>query len=165
MNEAALMPLSSLKGAVKMKVEHVPLADFNHDGGIDFLVDQLRYPYEEQMVNRKHKVLNDYEHIRRNSGERPCDLTKRYRRVETALRSVGCDLRLICDDEARGHRLLDKAVLSPETRRAIIVAAGCCFEFACIRDTMVMLFPEIRAAPPLVNASGQVILSRDGGDR
>ena len=46
------------------------------------------------------------------------------------------------DQEARGSRLLDRARLSREHQRMILVAAGHQLDFDIIRDAMRMMFPD-----------------------
>ena len=56
------------------------------------------------------------------------------------------------DSEAQGNRLLECARL-----RLILVGARCSLDFGNVAESMVMQYPEFKAAPPVVNKDGTLV--------
>ena len=155
--EASLLLYNSLTGEPEQELEHADVAQIYSDGGIDFILQQLRGPMEQKLVYQKRCFLNEYESISRYSGENLRTFSNRYRRAEKNLLSVGIDVSLMYDNEARGARLLDRSKLSQESQRLILVGTNQSMEFSRIVDAMLLQWPEYRGAPPIYNRDGTVV--------
>ena len=73
---------------------------------------------------KKRHHFHEYENMGRYPQESIRAYCNRYRRVEAALKAIGVDILLTYDAEARGSRLLDRARLSAEQQRMILVGTN-----------------------------------------
>ena len=121
--EAALLLYTSLSGEAETELEHAPIDSINTDKGIDYILETLRTPMEQKLVFQKRKFLNEYENIQRQPGEGLRAYSNRYRRSERNLKAVGVEVAQMYDDDSRGNRLLERARLSPQDQRLILVAS------------------------------------------
>ncbi|CAE7210450.1 GIP [Symbiodinium necroappetens] len=110
--EAALALYTSLGGEAEEELEHIDLKRLYSKTGIEFLLEQLRGPLQAKQIYPKRKYLSDYE----------------------ALLSIGIDVGLTYDAESRGSRLLDRAKLSHEQQRMVLVGTGQSLNFEAGSD-------------------------------
>ncbi|CAE7284877.1 GIP, partial [Symbiodinium necroappetens] len=168
--EASLLLYSSLSGEAEAELEHAPLDKINCDSGIHFFLESLRAPMEQKAVYQKRKFLSDFEQLSRYPGEGLRTYANRYRRVERSLEALGVSITGMYDSEARGNRLLERARLTPADQRLILVGARYSLDFDNVAESMVMQYPEFKAAPPVVNKDGTLVSkpflpSRDKGGK
>ena len=62
---------------------------------------------------------------------------------------MGLNVSLTYDQESRGCRLLDRAKLSPEAQRLVLVGTGQRLDFDSVKSALLMQCPEHKAPPPL----------------
>ena len=136
--EAGLMLYSSLTGEAEQQLEFADMSKIFHEDGVQFVLDQL-----------KRHVLHEYEHIYRYNMETLRGFINRYRRIEASLMAIGIDVSLTYDNEARGSRLLDRAKLTLEQQRMVLVGTGQRMDFDSVASALCMQFPEYRPAPPI----------------
>ena len=147
--EAGLMLYSSLTGEAEQQLEFADMSKIFHEDGVQFVVDQLKSAFQQKSVYVKRHVLHEYEHIYRYNLETLRGFINRYRRIEASLMSIGIDVSLTYDSEARGSRLLDRAKLSLEQQRMVLVGTGQRMDFDTVASALCMQFPEYRPAPPI----------------
>ena len=110
-------------------------------------MDQLRGPLQAKQVYLKRKYLADYETISRTQGESLRAYVNRYHRAEKALLSIGIDVGLTYDAESRGSRLLDRAKLSTEQQRMVLVGTSQSLNFDDVKNALVLQYPDHKPAP------------------
>ena len=147
--EAGLMLYSSLTGEAEQQLEYADMSKIFHEDGVQFVVDQLKNAFQQKSVYVKRHVLHEYEHIYRYNMETLRGFINRYRRIEASLMSIGIDVSLTYDSEARGSRLLDRAKLTLEQQRMVLVGTGQRMDFDTVASALCMQFPEYRPAPPI----------------
>ena len=147
--EAGLMLYSSLTGEAEQQLEFADMSKIFHEDGVQFVVDQLKNAFQQKSVYVKRHVLHEYEHIYRYNMETLRGFINRYRRIEASLMSIGIDVSLTYDSEARGSRLLDRAKLTLEQQRMVLVGTGQRMDFDTVASALCMQFPEYRPAPPI----------------
>ena len=155
--EASLVLYTSLTGEAEAELEHAPIEAINTDKGIDFILETLRQPMEQKQIFQKRKYLSDFEGIQRQPGEGLKAFSNRYRRIERNLKAVGVEVALMYDSEARGNRLLERARLTPQDQRLILVGARYSLAFEDVAESMAMQFPDFKGAPPVIGRDGQPI--------
>ena len=69
------------------------------------------------------------------------------------------------DSEARGNRLLERARLTPQDQRLILVGAR--YSLACedIAESTAMQFPDFKRAPPVIGRDGQPVNRNKGSSK
>ena len=147
--EAGLALYTSLRGDAEAELEFCDIEKVYSKDGVQYVLDQLRGPFQEKPVYIKRQFLFEYEQIARYANESLRSYTNRYRRCEASLRSVGIDVSLTYDQESRGSRLLDRAKLAPEAQRLVLVGTGQRLDYDSIKSALLMQYPEHRAPPPL----------------
>ena len=147
--EAGLMLYSSLSGEAEQQLEFADMSKIFHEDGVQFVLDQLKSAFQQKSVYVKRHVLHEYEHIYRQNLETLRGFINRYRRIEASLMSIGIDVSLTYDNEARGSRLLDRAKLTLEQQRMVLVGTGQRMDFESVASALCMQFPEYRPAPPV----------------
>ena len=145
--EAALALYVSLGGEAEEELEHLDINKIYAKDGVDHLMNQLREPLEAKKIYLKRKFLSEYESIARYAGEGMRVYVNRYHRTEKALLSIGIDVSLTYDSESRGSRLLDRAKLSLEQQRMILVGTGQSLNFQDIKNALVLQYPDHKPAP------------------
>ena len=120
----------------------------------------IRSAFGERDVLRKSTLLSRYESLHRYQGEGVRKYTSRYLRTERELLEVGIDISKTYDNEARGHRLLSTAFLPEDGVRNVITGARHSFDFEQVRESMVLLYPEHKAPPPVYRPG---LAKGDGG--
>ena len=163
--EAALVLYTSLTGEAEAELEHAPIEVINSDKGIDFILETLRQPMEQKQIFQKRKFLSDFEGIQRQPGEGLKAFGNRYRRIERNLKAVGVEVALMYDSEARGNRLLERARLSHQDQRLILVGARYSLAFEDIAESMAMQFPDFKGAPPVIGRDGQPVNRSKGSSK
>ena len=138
------MLYSSLTGEAEQQLEFADMSKIFHEDGVQFVVDQLKSAFQQKSVYVKRHVLHEYEHIYRYNLETLRGFINRYRRIEASLMSIGIDVSLTYDSEARGSRLLDRAKLSLEQQRMVLVGTGQRMDFDTVASALCMQFPEYR---------------------
>ena len=163
--EASLLLYTSLTGEAEAELEHAPLEKINHETGIDYILETLKAPMEQKAVYQKRKFLADFEQLNRYPGEGLRTFANRYRRVERSLEALGMNITGMYDAEARGNRLLERARLTLQDQRLILVGARYSLAFDDIADSMVLQYPEFKTAPPVVNKDGTLATRPPAGPR
>ena len=167
--EAALQLYTALSGEPEQELEHAPLERINCAEGINYILEQLRGPMSQRLVYQKRRYLSDFEGINRFPNEHLRAFTNRCRRTERNLQAVDINVTAMYDGEARGSRLLDRARLSPQDQRLVLVGARYSLAFEDISESLIMQFPDFKAPPPVVGKDGQLIVRSKGngksGDR
>eukprot|EP00438_Fugacium_kawagutii_P033868 Skav201113 [mRNA] locus=scaffold185:343335:349401:+ [translate_table: standard] len=147
--EVALTLFTSLKGEAEQELEFVDISTIYKRGGVDQILSLLRQAFQQKTVYIKRQYLHDYEAIGRWPNESLRSYINRYRRVEQSLLAVGVNVGLTYDDESRGSRLLDRARLSQEQQRLILVGSAQSLSFDAIRAALMLQYPEHKPAPPV----------------
>lgn len=147
--DAALMLFTSLTGEAEQEVEHIDLAKVNAKDGVDYLLDALRGPLQQKELFQKRKLLSDYEQVSRMSHESIRQYINRYRRIEKDLESIGISSSTMYDSESRGNRVLERAKLSPEFQRLVLIGAGNTLEFDRVCESLLLQFPDFKPVPPI----------------
>ena len=142
LNEAAMLLYGALTGEAEDETENLDLEKVNSPGGLDYIMNSLKDGLQSKVVFQKRKLLHDFESVSRYNNESMRSYTSRYRRTEQALQSVGIQVSGMYDEEARGSRLLDRAKLTPESQRLVLIGCGYRLDFASISDSLNMSFPE-----------------------
>ena len=153
--EAGLALYSSLQGEAEQQLEFVELDMIFHKGGVDFILEQLKNAFQQKTVYVKRHHLHEYENMARYPQESIRAYTNRYKRVEAALKAIGVDISLTYDAEARGSRLLDRARLSGEQQRMILVGTNGQLDFNAVAAAMIMQYPDYKPAPMVVTRDGK----------
>ena len=160
--EMALTLYNSLQGEAEQELEHTPIEDFYVDDGVDKIVSALKGPMEQKAVYQKRKFLSEFENVRRYAGESMRSYVNRFRRTQRCLKSVGIDMSLTYDSESMGTRLLDRSGLSQEGQRLVLVGTQQRLDFELVVESMMLQYPEFRAAPPVVSKDGTPVAPRNG---
>ena len=147
--EAALTLFTSLRGEAEQELEFVDVNTIYRKGGVDTILSQLKQAFQQKTVYVKRQYLHEYESIGRYPGESLRAFINRYRRAEASLRAINIDISLTYDDESRGSRLLDRARLTTEQQRLILVGTGQALSFDAIRAALMLQFPEHKPTPPV----------------
>ena len=117
---------------------------------------------QAKQIYLKRKYLSDYEVISRTAGESTRAYVNRYHRVEKSLLSIGIDVGLTYDltydSESRGSRLLDRAKLSHEQQRIILVGTSQSLNFDDIKSAASQLEPHLGKRAALLTA-GHMLLT------
>ena len=145
--ESALALYCSLTGEAEEELEHIDIKKLNSKDGVAFLLNQLRGPLQAKEIYLKRKYLSDYETIGRLPAEGIRQYVNRYHRAEKALLSIGIDVGLTYDAESRGSRLLDRAKLSSEQQRMILVGTSQSLSFDDVKNAMLLQYPDHKPAP------------------
>ena len=154
LNEPAMLLYGALTGEAEDETENLDLEKVNSPGGLDYIMNSLKDGLQSKVVFQKRKLLHDFESVSRYNNESMRSYTSRYRRTEQALQSVGIQVSGMYDKEARGSRLLDRAKLTPESQRLVLIGCGYRLDFASISDSLNMSFPEHKQPPPVVGRDG-----------
>ena len=147
--EAGLALYASLGGEAEQQLEFLDMDKVYHRDGVQYVLDQLKQAFKQKEVYVKRHYLNDYENISRYPNESLRSFINRYKRVEASLKAIGIDMSLSYDAEARGSRLLDRAKLTADQQRMILVGTSQNMAFDMISAALTMQFPDYRAPPPL----------------
>ena len=146
-NEYAMDLYEAMTGAAARVVEYMPLEEIDHREGVANIVKHLSGAFVDSDLENKGVILSQYEQIRRSRGENLRDFVNRYIQAERRLLDVGIDIRTTCDAEARGHRLLTKALLPSDGWRNVLTHAGHQYDFDRLRNAMILLYPNNKPSP------------------
>ena len=160
--EMALSLYNSLQGEAEQELEHTPIEDLYVDDGVAKILEALKGPMEQKVVYQKRKFLSEFENLRRYAGESMRSYVNRFRRTQRCLKSVGVDVALTYDSESMGARLLDRSGLSQEGQRLVLVGTQQRLDFEMVVESMMLQYPEFRAAPPVVTRDGNVVAPKTG---
>ena len=163
--EASLQLYNALSGEPEQELEHAPLEKINSSQGINYILEQLRGPMSQRLVYQKRRFLSDFENINRFPSEHLRAYVNRYRRTERNLQAVDINVNAMYGGDARGSRLLDRARLSPQDQRLVLVGARYSLEFEDISESLVMQFPDFKPAPPVMGRDGQLITRPKGAGK
>ena len=119
--EAGLQLYVSLQGEAEMELEHVDVNCIYHKEGVKYILGELRSAFQQKSVYVKRHYLHEFETIARLPQESMRSFVNRYRRVEVSLKAIGVDMALSYDSKSRGSRLLDRAKLSLDQQRMVLV--------------------------------------------
>ena len=151
--EAALLLLESLTGQAELETEHLEIERVAQPDGIDYLLSELRKPLGEKTLYLKRLYLQEWETVGRQLNESIRSYVNRFRRILMDLRSREVGLETAFASETIGFRLLERAKLSPDQQRIVLVGSNQSFNYEAIRESMIMQFPEGKAPPPLYGVS------------
>ena len=154
LREASLFLCTSLSGEAEEELEHADLDRTNSASGIDYIEGQLKLGLQTKTVYQKRKFMADYEAIVRQNSKSVRAFANRYRRAEKALGSVGVSVGGMYDEESRGNRVLERARLSPENQRLVLIGAAYDLRFDVIVESLCMSFPEHKTAPQVFGRDG-----------
>ncbi|CAJ1407168.1 unnamed protein product [Effrenium voratum] len=154
LSEAAMLLYGSLTGEAEDETENLDLEKVNSPGGLDYIMNSLKDGLQSKVVFQKRKLLHDFKSVSRYNNESMRSCTSRHRRTEQAPQSAGIQVSGVYDEEARGSRLLDRAKLTPESQRLVLIGCGYRLDFASISDSLNMSFPEHKQPPPVVGRDG-----------
>ena len=146
-NEAAMMLYVSLRGEAEEELEYCPLDMENNDKGIDYILESLRKPLMTRSIYLKRRYLHEFENVQRQANESIKAYCNRYHRTERSLESIGVNVGLMYDSEARGSRLLDRMRISLEQQRLILIGSGQSLHFDDIKEAAQLQFPDHRPTP------------------
>ena len=163
MSQAGLRLYVAFSRDAEEETRYLVIDQIDDGNGVDYIVEAMRRNFAEKNHPRKSKLLTDHERIRRYAGESTRAYINRYKRVELALREIGINIAASYDAEARGHGLLETAMVGPTERRNIITMIQDVFEFNLVADALVELFPDSRPPPACVTASGLPVALRGKG--
>ena len=90
----------------------------------------------------------------RQSNESVRAFANRYRRAEKALGSVDISVGGMYVEESRGNRVLERARLSPENQRLVLIGAAYDLRFDVIVESLCVSFPEQKPAPQVFGRDG-----------
>eukprot|EP00438_Fugacium_kawagutii_P005300 Skav213865 [mRNA] locus=scaffold2366:336381:344444:- [translate_table: standard] len=152
--EASLALFTSLTGEAADQLEYADLQKVYSKTGVEYILDELRAAYQQKEIYIKRHHLFEYEHINRFPGEAIRTYLNRYRKAEAALMSIGVNITLTYDTEARGSRVLERAKLSPEQQRLVLVGTGQSLDFESVCSAMTMQYPEYKSPPPIFGKEG-----------
>ena len=163
--EAALLLYTSLTGEAEELLETATLERINHADGIDYIVSFLKSNLDTKLVYQKRKLLGDFESIVRQPSESIRGYLNRYERTESQLSAVNIFPDKMYDSEAKGYRLLERARLSPDAQRLVLIGAGYQINSKAISESMLMSFPEHKPPPVLHGRDGQPIQRYNHGGK
>lgn len=157
LQDAALMLYTSLSGEPEEELEHIDLDRLHRSDGIDYIESLLRQGLETKLIYQKRKLMSEFETIVRQPSESMRAFVNRYRRAERSLQSIGVNPSGMYDSEAMGNRLLERARLSPENGRLVLIGSNFNLTFESIAESLCMTFPEHKPPPQLFGKDGQPI--------
>ena len=73
----------------------------------------------------------------------------RYRRIEKDLEAIGISCGSMYDSESKGNRILERAKLSPEFQRLVLIGAGNTLDYDRICESLLLQFPDFKPVPPI----------------
>eukprot|EP00435_Cladocopium_sp_Y103_P063075 s1794_g24.t1 len=153
--EAALLLLESLTGQAELETEHLQLERVGQADGITYLLGELRQTLGERTLYLKRLYLQEWEVIARQQNESVRGYTNRFKRILLDLRSQEIGLETSFTSETIGYRLLERAKLSPDQARLVLVGSNQSFAYEAIRESLILQFPEGKAPPPIFGAPPQ----------
>ena len=151
--DAALLLVESLTGAAERELEFVELATLEAEG-VEGVLKRLEAASNEQLVYRKHHYLRGWEQVRRLGGESMRTYVRRFDQLHKQLAHVGVDVAAMYSGEALGHRLLERSGLSSEQARMVLIGSSQSFEYAPIRDSLLLQYPDTLPVPPIASGPG-----------
>ena len=147
--EIGLSLYNSLRGEAEQELEFLEAEAIYDRQGVDTILQHLRASFQQKSVYIKRQYLFEYETLGGLPAESLRSYCNRYRRTEASLRAVGIDVSLTYDDESRGSRLLDRARLSLDQQRLILVGSSQSLSFDAIRAALMIQYPEHKPPPPV----------------
>ena len=148
--EAGILLYNSLKGELEEELEDAAVDRIYDPDGVTFIVDTIQKAVETRTVHLKRQLLSSY--IYRSPTESMRSFTNRYQRTERSLATINIRVQDMYDSEARGARLLERAKLSPEHQRQILISAGQSLEFDQVKDVLLFQWPDHKGLPPALGA-------------
>ena len=142
--EASLFLCTSLSGEAEEELEHADLDRTNSASGIDYIEGQLKLGLQTKRFIRRENSWPTTKPRQNSKSVRA--FANRYRRAE----KVGG----MYDEESRGNRVLERARLSPENQRLVLIGAAYDLRFDVIVESLCMSFPEHKAAPQVFGRDG-----------
>lgn len=138
--DQALLLYSSLTGDAEQEFEHLSIPEVHTDQGIELMLQKLKVLFQTR------KFPHEYESFRRYQGELIRTCISRFRRSIRNLRAVGVDITATYDQEALGHRLLDRSGLSVGNQRVILIDTNKRLELEVIAEALTLQYPDFRGA-------------------
>ena len=152
--DAALLLVESLSGAAERELEFTPLVEIEN-GGVEFVLQQLEASSNEHLVYRKHHYLRQWETVRRKVGETMRAYIHRFDQLHKQLSHIDVDVKATYSGEALGHRLLERAGLSTEQARMVLIGSGQSFAYPSIRDSLLLQYPDTLPVPAIGSGPGK----------
>ena len=147
--DSALMLYTNLSGEAELEVEHLQLDRINSKDGVDYILETLRGPLQQKELFQKRKLLADFENVGRMQHETIRQFINRYRRIEKDLEAIGISCGSMYDSESKGNRILERAKLSPEFQRLVLIGAGNTLDYDRICESLLLQFPDFKPVPPI----------------
>ena len=147
--DSALMLYTNLSGEAELEVEHLQLDRINSKDGVEYILETLRGPLQQKELFQKRKLLADFENVSRMQHENIRQFINRYRRIEKDLEAIGISCGSMYDSESKGNRILERAKLSPELQRLVLIGAGNTLEYEKICESLLLQFPDFKPIPPI----------------
>lgn len=160
--DAALLLVESLSGAAEKELEFVPLAEIEK-GGVEHVLRLLETSSNEHLVYRKHHYLRTWEQVRRHGGETMRAYVHRFDQLHKQLAHVDVDIKAMYSGEALGHRLLERAGLTSEQARMVLIGSSQSFEYTPIRDSLLLQYPDTLPVLPIGSGPGSKGKGKDKG--
>ena len=152
--DAALLLVESLSGAAERELEFTPLVEIEN-GGVEFVLQQLEASSNEHLVYRKHHYLRQWETVRRKVGETMRAYIHRFDQLHKQLSHIDVDVKATYSGEALGHRLLERAGLSTEQARMVLIGSGQSFAYPSVRDSLLLQYPDTLPVPAIGSGPGK----------
>ena len=147
--DSALMLYTNLSGEAELEVEHLQLDKINSKDGVDYILETLRGPLQQKELFQKRKLLADFETVSRIPNESIRQFINRYRRIEKDLEAIGISCGSMYDSESKGNRVLERAKLSPELQRLVLIGAGNTLDYDKICESLLLQFPDFKPVPAI----------------
>ena len=79
----------------------------------------------------------------------------RFDQLHKQLVHIDVDVKATYSGEALGHRLLERAGLSTEQARMVLIGSGQSFAYPSIRDSLLLQYPDTLPVPPIASGPGK----------
>ena len=148
--EQALRAREQLRAEAELEFEEVDDERFDHDEGLDRLLQDLEESFGEKELFRQGGVIREFESVGRLQGESVTAFTRRFRLLERKLQ----DNRVPAyPEEARVIKLLDGLRLAERSTSALLLAAGNKYLMKPILDAIKVQYPPGMSVTGVPNKS------------
>ena len=79
----------------------------------------------------------------------------RFDQLHKQLSHIDVDVKATYSGEALGHRLLERAGLSTEQARMVLIGSGQSFAYPSIRDSLLLQYPDTLPVPAIGSGPGK----------
>lgn len=137
-NEQALRAREQLRGEAELEFEEVGDERFDHEEGIQRLLDDLEVSFGERALFRQGGIIREFESIGRLQGETIHAFVRRFRLTERKLQDNQVPPY---PEEARVVKLLDGLRLDERSTSTILLAAGNEYKMQRVLDAIRIQYP------------------------